>query len=206
MSITLYGSPLSGPTYKVALMLALCKTAYEWKPMNLREGDHKKPDFLAINRFGQVPAITDGKTHLCQSNVILQYLAEKTGQFKGASEQDYWRAMEWQSWEADRLVPGILRPRFFIRFMKVDPAVMQYFRTQGEAGLAVLDEQLANKEWLVGHAPTIADITCYMPIAYAHEAEYDLGTYKNLSGWKARIEALPGFKSPADLLPQPQAR
>lgn len=205
MSTLLYGSSLSAPTYKVALMLALTGTPYDWRPLNLRGGDHKQPEFLAINRFGQVPALVDGAVQLCQSNVILQYLAEKTGQFKGTSTEDYWRAKEWQAWEADRLMPGILRPRFFKRFMKVDPSVMEYFRGVGEAALGVLNAQLENKSWLVGTMPTIADITCYMSVAYAHEADYDLAGYSHISAWKLRLEALTNFKAPSDLLPQPTA-
>lgn len=94
---TLYGLFASAPSYKVGLMLTLCDEAFDYVHVNLREGAHKKPDYLKINRFGQVPALVDnsnGKT-LCQSGAILEYLADKTGKFGGASLDDRLRAREW---------------------------------------------------------------------------------------------------------------
>jgi glutathione S-transferase len=52
---TLYGIALSGPTYKVALMLSLCGQRFSYRHMNLAKGAHKQPEFLAVNRYGQVP-------------------------------------------------------------------------------------------------------------------------------------------------------
>src|ERR1041385_7972763 len=80
---TLHGSPYSGPTYKVALMLALLGEPFDFTPVDLRAGAHKTPEFLAINRYGQIPAMTDGDLSLCQSGAILQYLAAKHGKFGG---------------------------------------------------------------------------------------------------------------------------
>ena len=53
----LYGIWASGPTYKVGLMLALAREAFEYVHVNLREGEHKKPEYLAKQRFGQVPLL-----------------------------------------------------------------------------------------------------------------------------------------------------
>ena len=78
---TLYGLFASAPSFKVGLMLTLCDEAFDYVHVNLREGAHKKPDYLKINRFGQVPALVDnsnGKT-LCQSGAILEYLVQKYG-------------------------------------------------------------------------------------------------------------------------------
>jgi glutathione S-transferase len=66
----------------------------------------------------------------------------------------------------------------------------------------VLDDHLAGRSWLVGDAPTIADIDVYGVVAYAPDGGYDLQAYPNLSAWKQRLEALPGFGSPEQLLPQ----
>ena len=111
MAMTLYGSPLSFPTYKVALMLSMAGQPFEFKFVNLRQGEHKQPDHIARNRYGQVPALVDDGEALCQSNAILTYLADKLGKFSGPDAKAKQRDREWLAWEADQLLPGIARPR-----------------------------------------------------------------------------------------------
>jgi glutathione S-transferase len=110
---TLHGFFMSGPTYKVGLMLALCNEPFDYISLNLREGEHKTPEFLKLNRFGQVPALVDnsnGKA-LCQSAAILEYLADKTGQYGGATLDERLRAREWLFWGWDKLDAPIYRLR-----------------------------------------------------------------------------------------------
>src|SRR6185369_3396894 len=63
--LTLYGIWLSGPTYKAGLALSLMGQPFAYKHVDLRAGAHKQPEYLAINRFGQVPALVDGDLKLC---------------------------------------------------------------------------------------------------------------------------------------------
>jgi glutathione S-transferase len=199
---TLHGIALSGPTYKVALMLTLCGERFSYRHTNLREGAHKTPAFLALNRYGQVPALEHGALKLCQSAAILQYLAETLGKFGGADDPTRLRAREWLFWDADRLSPGIYRTRAIARgFFKADPAVAAVYREAGTVGLGVLDESLSAQPFLTGAAPTIADIACYGVVAFAEEGEFRLADWPHIKAWGARMAALPGFKSPYDLLP-----
>src|SRR5688572_7938860 len=68
---TLYGSMTSGPTYTVGLMLSLCRHPFSYIHVNLREGQHKQPDYLVKNRYGQVPTLRDGQMFVVQSAAIL---------------------------------------------------------------------------------------------------------------------------------------
>ena len=85
--MTLYGIWLSGPTYKAGLALSLMGQAFAYKHVDLRAGAHKQPDYLAVNRYGQVPALVDGDLKLCQSGSILIYLADKFGKMGGKTEE-----------------------------------------------------------------------------------------------------------------------
>jgi glutathione S-transferase len=202
---TLHGSFRSGPTYKVALFLALAGEPFDWVLVNMREGEHKQPAYLAKQRFGQVPLLVDNENgrHLCQSASILEYLADRTGKFGGADLDERIRAREWMFWEFDRLAPNIYRPRAVrAGFRQMDAAVIAQHETDGKTALKVLDDHLAGREWMVGDGPTIADIDLYGVAAYAADGGYDLGTYPNVAAWMKRIEALPGFGSPEALLPQ----
>ncbi len=113
----------------------------------------KTADYLAVNRYGQVPALRHRGLTIVQSNVILDYLARATGKFEGATEQDRWRAREWLSWETDA-ISNIAKVRHFSRFRTVDPAVMAHFRPLAEAALTFMDKALEGRDWLVGDACT----------------------------------------------------
>ncbi|HEX2727962.1 MAG TPA: glutathione S-transferase family protein, partial [Beijerinckiaceae bacterium] len=153
----------------------------------------------------QVPLLVDNENgrQLCQSASILEYLADRLGKFGGANLDERIRAREWMFWDFDRLAPHIYRPRAArAGFRQFDPAVITQHETEGKAALKVLDDHLAGRSWLVGDAPTIADVDVYGVIAYAPDGGYDLGAYPNLSAWKQRVEALPGFAVASRLLPQ----
>ncbi len=198
----LHGIAFSGPTYKVALMFALAGEPFAYKHMDMRAGAHKSPDYIAINRYGQVPAIIDGALKLCQSGAILQYLADKFGKFGGKNAEQRARAREWLFWDADRLTPGIFRSRAVARgFLNLDPGAASYFRDHGEQGLKVLEAELGKSAFVAGSAPTIGDIACYGVLVFAKEGQFDLSGYPNIGAWMQRVENLKGFKGPYDLLP-----
>ncbi|MEZ0301335.1 MAG: glutathione S-transferase family protein, partial [Hyphomicrobiaceae bacterium] len=158
--ITLYGSFTSSSTYKPMLFLALTGLPFSFRTVNLKTGKHREPEYLAINRYGLVPALRHRGLTIVQSNVILDYLARVTGKFEGASEQDRWLAREWLSWEADA-IQNVARVRHFSRFRVVDPAVMAHFRPLAEDALSFIDKALAGRSWLVGETCTIADVGCW---------------------------------------------
>ena len=199
---TLYGSFLSAPTYKVGLMLSLCGLAFDYRHVDLSKGQHKTPDFLQLNRYGQVPVLGHGGLHLCQADAILEYLAEQTGKFGGSNTEERQRIREWFIWETDRLSPGVGRTRFFERFAKPDAAVMDYMRKNGEAGLGVLDSLLEGKRFLVGERPTIADIGVAGAVIHMEEGKFDPTAWPNVKAWRDRVASLPGLQPPYDLLPQ----
>jgi glutathione S-transferase len=202
---TLHGIFASGPTYKVGLMLSLAGEPFDYVHVNLREGEHKRPEYLAKQRFGQVPLLEDNSNgrQLCQSASILEYLADKTGKFGGATFEERIEAREWVFWGWDRLTRGIYRPRAAkLGFVTFAPEVLAHYEAEGQAALKALDQHLAGRSFVVGEAPTFADVDLYGVVAYAPQAGIDLGTFPNLQAWMKRIEAMPGFALPESLLPK----
>ena len=202
---TLHGIWASGPTYKVGLFLSLAGEPFDYVHVDLRAGEHKKPEYLAKQHFGQVPLLVDNANgrNLCQSASILEYLADTTGKFGGATLEERLEAREWMFWDFDRLVRGVYRPRGVkAGFMKLDPEILSHYEAEGRAALKVLDERLKGRSWIVGETPTIADIDIYGVVAYAPQAGHDLGAFPNVAAWMARMEALPGFRGPDELLPK----
>jgi glutathione S-transferase len=202
---TLHGACLSGPTYKVGLMLSLAGEPFDYVHINIREGEHKQPAYLAKQRFGQLPLLVDNFNgrDLCQSAAILEYLADTVGRFGGATLEERIQAREWMYWDFDRLAPAIYRSRSMkLGFRQGTPELVEFYKAEGEAGLKVLDAHLAGRAWIVGESPTIADIDVYGVVAYAAEGGFDLAAQPHVARWKARFEALPGYGAPGALLPQ----
>jgi glutathione S-transferase len=186
------------------LLLALARVAFSFRTVNLKTGAQNLPQYLAVNRYGQVPALRHGGLTIVQSNVILDYLARTMGRFDGASEQERWQAREWFSWEADA-IQNVARVRHFSRFRAVDPAVMAHFRPLAEAALTFLDRALAGRAWLVGEACTIADVGCWGRMAFMAEGGLDIAGWPSVAAWSRRLAAMPGFALPYDLIPRKDA-
>lgn len=202
---TLHGIWLSGPTYKVGLMLGLTGTPYDYEHVDLRAGAHKADAFLARNRYGQVPVLEDHQADvcLCQSSVILDYLAEETGRFGGRDRSERLRVREWQFWGAGQLSSGIYRTRAAqLGFFSFPEEVRKAHLQAALTSLRELDNLLSGRTWLVGSAPTIADIDLYGIVAYSGQARIELHPFASIHRWMAACEDLEGFRGVTDCLPQ----
>lgn len=208
---TLYGSPHSLPTYKVALMLRLCCVPFSFRYVNFQKGMHKAPEFLALSRWGQVPMLLDGDRVHVQSAAIVEHLAATLGRFEGPDAGSRQAVREWLYWDVDVLVPPVygcysvsLMQRKLLP-LNIEPAIADFHRQRAEMALAKLDSQLAGRTYLCADEPTIADPFCYGDVAFAEICAFDVTRRTNLAAWVERVSALPGFKAPFDLLPAKDA-
>jgi glutathione S-transferase len=203
---TLHGSPHSLPTYRIALMLRLCRTSFTFRYVSFQRGMHLTPEFRALSRWGQVPVLEHDGRVFVQSAAILEYLAEMLGQFGAADVEGRQHLREWLFWDADRLMPPLYAwysvelGRRGLLPISFDPGLVAEFDRKGKAALNILDAHLSGHCFLVGDGATIADICCYGGVAYARLSEKSLGVWPNVMTWAGRIEALPGFAAPFDLL------
>jgi len=203
---TLHGSPHSLPTYRVALMLRLCRTGFTFRYVSFQRGMHLTPDFRALSRWGQVPVLEHDSRVFVQSAAILEYLAEELGCFGAADAEARQHVQEWLFWDADRLMPPLYAwysvelGRRKLLPLSFDPVLVVEFDRKGTAALGVLDAHLSGRRFLVGDSATIADICCYADIAFARLGNKDLTGWANVVAWARHIEALPGFAAPFELL------
>jgi len=200
----LHGNAMSGPTYKVGLMLTLAGEPFDYVHIDMMAGEHKQPHYLAKQRYGQVPLLVDRNNgrHLCQSAAILEYISDMTGKFGGANLDERLQAREWMYWDFDRLASPLYRARTIKAGIRpAPPEVLEHMVKAACAGLTTLDAHLAGRSWLVGEGATIADVDVFGVVAFAGQAGIDLAEYPQAQAWARRVEALPGFKGPKDLLP-----
>lgn len=193
MSLVLHRFPLSGHAHRAELFLSLLGLDATLVDVDLRAGAHKRADFLALNRFGQVPVLQDGDDVIADSNAILVYLARRYGggQWLPNDPLQAANVERWLSVAAGQIASGPARARlitvFGARYSAEDTIA------QAHALLQVVEDELQGRAWLVGTHPTIADVASYTYIAHAPEGNVSLDAYPSIRAWLARIEALPGF-------------
>jgi glutathione S-transferase len=193
-NLTFYRHPVSGHAHRVELMLSLLDLKAEVINVDLMLGAQKKPEFLAKNPFGQVPALTDGDVTLADSNAILIYLATKYDSANTWLPNNAVAAAKVQQFLSVAAGPVVQGPAN-ARLITIFGAPYDAKKTieTSHKLLSIIDAHLEGREWLVGDTATIADVANYAYIAHAPEGNVDIAQYKNIQSWLKRIEALPGF-------------
>jgi len=190
----LYHFPLSGHSHRAQLFLSLLDIDHEVIGVEVGKGAHKRPDYLQLNPFGQVPVLVDGDTVVPDSNAILVYLAKKSGKTEWLPESPGEAAavQRWLSVAAGEIAYGPAAARLITVFGKrfnADEVI-----ERAHTILARIEAHLAGREWIATSAhPSVADIALYSYIARAPEGNVDLGAYPLIGAWLKRIEALPRF-------------
>ena len=160
--IKFYYHPSPNPA-KVALFLEETGLPYEVVPVDTRKGEQFDPVFLAINPNAKTPAITDGEVTVFDSNAILLYLAEKTGQFlppdTPAMRGDL---LSWLMFVATGIGPYSGQAVHFRHFAPEpkDYAVTRYL-FEAKRHYGILDARLADRRYMLGDTYTIADMAVW---------------------------------------------
>ncbi len=186
----LYDYAASGNCFKVRLLFALLGRDYERVPVDIFAGDTLTDAYATINPLRETPVLElDAGERLAQSAAILWYLAEGTA-FLPEDRFERAQVAQWLSFEQERIMGGIANPRFRLLTGREGPGLQARLATGREA-LAVLDAHLADREFVVGAGPTIADLALFAYISRSGDA--GLEHPPHVAAWLERIRALPGF-------------
>jgi glutathione S-transferase len=191
--IRLYTTLLSGHGHRVKLFLTLLDLPFEVVELDMKAGDNRKPAYLALNPFGQVPTIQDGELTLFDSNAILVYLAKRYGDSSWLPEDPLGAAtvQRWLSLAAGQIAYGPCAARLVTVFGA--PLDHDSAKKIAVKLFDVLDRELADRAFAAGNQVTIADIAAHTYIAHAPEGGVSLEPYPNIRAWLRRVEALPRF-------------
>ena len=179
--------------YKATIALEELELPYRLHHVRIAQGEHRQPDFLALNPHGRIPVLTDDETGvaLFESAAILLYLAEKTGRLLPTDIQGRWEAIKWLQFHSSSVGPIIGQRVNFEVFDKArNPALERYQRLTEDA-LAVLDRRLADQPYLAGDAYSIADIAHFGWSHIARIIDFDFSHHRHLSAWHERVAARP---------------
>lgn len=191
----LYMNALSPNVRRVRLTAAVLGIPLDEKKLDFAKGEHKQPDYLALNPNGAVPTLVDGDFVLTESRAIMQYLASTKPESGLLPRDERARAevTRWQFWDAAHFSPhiGTLTFQKLIKPMmgmgepeqaKIDEALANLKRFG-----AVLDQRLAGRRFVVGDALTLADLTLASSLMYARQVDLPLGDMPHVQAWFGRI-------------------
>jgi GST-like protein len=183
---------------RVPIALEELGFAYEIESINVRKGEQKQSDFLAINPNGKVPVIVDpdgpGRQPftLTESGAILVYLADKAGHLIPSDPFGRARVLEQMFFHLTGIGPAFGQVGFFRRRASEQiPFAIARFQAESERVLAVLDSVLANAEYVAGDSFSIADITHFGWLWRREFAGLDLAATPNIARWYDEIAARP---------------
>lgn len=193
MSLKLHVHPLSGHSHRAVLFAALIGAEVELKEIDLAAGVHRSQGFKALNRFGQIPVLEDDSTVIADSNAILVYLAKKFGRTDWLPEDAAGaaRVQRWLSVAAGQIASGPAAARLITVFRA--PFNADEVIARAHAILALIDGELAGRDWIAADHPTIADVALYSYIDRAPEGNVSLEPYPAIRDWLGRVQSLPGF-------------
>ena len=156
--IKFYYNLAPNPT-KVALCLEEMNLPYDLVPIDTRKGEQHEPAFLAINPNAKLPAIVDDGVTVFDSNAILLYLAEKTGQFLSP---DRGSLLSWLMFVASGIGPYSGQA---VHFRNVAPEPKEYavnrYTFEAKRHWGILDARLATHRYMLGDTYTIVDMAVW---------------------------------------------
>ena len=181
---------------KVALFLEEAGLPYEAVPVDTRKGQQFEPAFAKLNPNNKVPVIVDGDAVVFDSNAILLYLGEKTGQFMpevtpvGRGEM-----LSWLMFVASGVGPYSGQS---VHFRTAAPEPKDYAVTrylfEANRHYGILEARLATHRYMLGDSYTIVDMALWgwarmLPFVLGDDKAWE--TYPNVKRWFDEVSARP---------------
>jgi GST-like protein len=192
----------SGNNRKIFMMLEEAGLDYTRHIVNLEKKEQKRPEFLAINPNGKVPAIVDqdglgGKPfRVIESGAILIYLAEKSGTLRPHDPRQWFDVVQWLMWQMGGPGPMFTESHYFHAQKNTPDMAYPAERYDKEAHrlLRVAEKRLGESEYLAADFYSIADIAFWPHCASVERFGASLDAYPNIERWFDLVGKRPAVK------------
>ena len=157
----------------------------ETQTLDLRAGEQRTPEYLALNANGKVPTLVDGDTVLWESNAIMCYLAGKGDTELWPKSAKRYDILRWMFWESNHLTNALNRlfgQKFFNRD-NPDQGIIDRATKDFRKYAEVLDAQLANNAHVTGDTLTLADFAIGVCFGYIQPLELPVEGLDNIHRW-----------------------
>lgn len=201
MSITFYYSPQSNAT-RIFTSLVELGIPYETVKVDLRAGDQRKPEFLALNPNGKVPTIVIDGTPMFESVAIQIALGERYGVEKGLWPQlgssEHLQALTWLVWGqvtlSGAMISYMQNTSDWIPKERHNAAAAEHALSEMKGLLAILDGRLNGRAHVTGDHFTLADLDLASVLGWGlHMCKIDISSLPHLQGWLGRVTQRPSF-------------
>jgi glutathione S-transferase len=215
MSIEIFAVPPSPRAFKAIAVANHLGIDITIRRLDFFKGEHKTPEYAALNPNMLMPTLRDGDYVLWEANAIMQYLAGKKPQsgLLPSDERGRLDVTRWQFWDlahwdpavAILLIEKFVKPKI-LGVNDIDQAAIVRGTEQFHRAATVLDGHLKGRQYVSGDALTLADFAIGAPLNYAGEGCFPLEPYGEIRRWHAGLMALPAWqKTVAESAPAPKA-
>lgn len=184
-----------GPTRSLRALWCLRELGvqFDFVPVNLQAGEHRRPDFLALNPAGKLPVLVDGDLVIPESAAIVLYLAEKypdKGLMPSGLEQraQVYRWILFAMTELEQPLWRIAKHTFLYPEHKRLAKDIDLAREDFSAMAAILERHMDGRQYIVGNRVTAADCVTAFLMDWANEAQL-LEGFPNLGAYLQRMYA-----------------
>ena len=198
---------------KIHIMLEETGLDYTAHWIDIDAGDQFTPEFLSISPNNKIPAIVDQNgpdgdpISLFESGAILLYLAEKTGQFLPSAARPRWETIQWLMWQMGGFGPMLGQAHHFNKYAPENPSgpvVLPYaqarYTNEATRLYGVLDKRLAQREYVIDHTYTIADMAIFPWCRLYERQGQDINNFPNIKRWFEQIAGRPAVAKDMDKL------
>jgi len=196
-----YTNPVSPNCRKVDAVAKQLGIELHVKPIDVRKGENRRPEYLAINPNGKIPTLVDGDIILWESNAIQCYIASKKDNDLWPKTNLRYEIMKWQAWELAHF-GAAGRALAFQRIIKPllgigtpDEARCAEEEVNFKRYAAVLDGALEGKRFICGDQLTLADFCVASSLTFAEHAKLPLGDFGQVRRWLASLDEQPGWRA-----------
>lgn len=177
--LKLYGGEFSRASI-VQWYLEELQVAYEFVRLDMKAGEHRQPEFLAVNPLGKVPAIAEAEFRLWESGAILLYLAEKHDQLPNTPEERA-KIYQWVLFANSTLTQSVVVEANREREM---PRL-----------LTPLNQHFKEQPFLMGQEFSVADVAVGSALAFIQiMLKLDLSEYPEVVNYTQRLSERPAFQ------------
>ncbi|CAK7356946.1 unnamed protein product [Dovyalis caffra] len=205
MVVKVYG-PAYGSPKRVLVCLVEKDIEFETVPVDLIKGEHKSPEFLELQPFGELPVIQDGDYTLYESRAIIRYYAEKYKSqgtdLLGKTIEERGLVEQWLEVEAHNYHPHVYNLTIHILFAPVlgfppDEKIIKESEEKLAKVLDIYEERLSKSKYLAGDFFSLADLS-HLPFTHylvgSIKKEYMIRSRKHVSAWWDDISNRPSWK------------
>ncbi|KAH9786326.1 glutathione S-transferase F8 [Citrus sinensis] len=201
--IKVHGAAMSTAAQRVFTCLYEKELNFEFVPVDMASGEHKKEAYLSLNPFGQVPALEHGGQKIFESRAITQYIAmeyPEKGTRLASADKPSSSFLIWKEVEAHQFDPVaskltweiVLKPMFG---MTIDPAMVEEYKAKLAKVLDVYEARLTKSKYLASDSFTLVDMH-HLPtinLLMRTQVKQLFNARPRVSAWVADITARPAW-------------